>query len=55
LKEFELESELDEDDLLEACSCCCYEKACDSEIDENDLKTVYIGIDQADSLHVKLN
>ena len=55
LKEFELESELDEDDLLEACSCCCYEKACDSEIDENDLKTVYVGIEQSDSLHVKVN
>lgn len=54
LKGSEVESDLDEDDVLEVCSCSCDEKACGSDIDD-DLKTVYVGIDQADSLCVKLN
>ena len=55
LKESEEELDLDEDDVLEVCSCSCDEKTCDSDIDEDDLKTVYVGIDQADSLCIKLN
>lgn len=50
MNESDVEFELDEDDVLEICSCPCDEKACESDIDENDLKTVYIGIDQAHSL-----
>ena len=41
--------------MLEVCSCSCDEKACDSDIDEDDLKTIYVGIDQADSLCIQLN
>ena len=54
LKDSELESDLDEDDVLEMCSCSCDETVCDSDIDEDDLKTVYVGIDEADSLCIKL-
>ena len=50
-----MESDLDEDDVLEVCSCCCDETVCESDIDEDDLKTVYVGIDEADSLCIKLN
>ena len=32
--------------------CYCDEKACDSDIDKDDLKTVYVSID---SLQIKLN
>ena len=49
LKESGPESDLDEDD------CCSNEKESDSEIDEEDLTTVYVGIDQADILCMKLN
>ena len=55
LKESEEELDLDEDDVFEVCSCSCDEKTCDSDIDEDDLNTVYVGIDQADSLCIKLN
>lgn len=55
LKESEEELDLAEDDVLEVCSCSCDETMCDGDIDEHDLKTVYVGIDQADSLCIKLN
>lgn len=55
LKESEEELDLDEDDVLEVCSRSFDEKTCDSDIDEDDLKTVYVSIDQADSLCTKLN
>ena len=54
MKESEEESDLDEDGVLEVCSCSCDEKACDTDLDEDDLKTVYVGIDQADSLCIQL-
>lgn len=44
LIESEEESDLDEDDVLKVCSCSCDEKACDSDIDEDDLNTVYVSI-----------
>ena len=54
MKESEEESDLVEDDVLEVCSCSCDEKACDTDLDEDDLKTVYVDIDQADSLCIQL-
>ena len=54
MKESEVESDLNEDDVLEVCSCPCDEKACDSDIDEDDLKTAYVGI-HVDSLCKRLN
>ena len=50
MKESEEESDLGEDDVFEICSCSCDEKACYSDIGKDDLKTIYVGIDQADSL-----
>lgn len=55
MKESVEESDFDEDDVLEVCSCYCNEKACGSDIDEVNLKMIYIGIDQADSLFIQLN
>ncbi len=40
---------------MKSCSCSCDEPVCESDIDKDDLKTVYVGIDQADSLCIKLN
>ena len=51
-KTSEIESDLDENGVLEVCFC---NEAFDSRIDEDDLEFVYIGIDQADSLCVNLN
>ena len=54
MKESVEESDFDED-VLEVCSCYCNEKACGSDIDEVNLKMIYVGIDQADSLFIQLN
>lgn len=42
--EFEEEIDWDEDDVLKVCFCFCEEKVCDSDIDEDDLNTVYVSI-----------
>lgn len=55
LKESGSESNMDKDGLLEVWFCSCNEKESDGEIDEGDLTTVYVGIDQADIPCVKLN